>query len=63
MMKYKQTLHKNDTQKGVIFMCFQIKQKSPNINIWTESNHGRGGENRTPIKSFGDSYATIIPRP
>ena len=23
---------------------------------------GRGGENRTPIKSFGDSYATIIPR-
>ena len=26
-------------------------------------NHGRGGENRTPIKSFGDSYATIIPHP
>ena len=25
--------------------------------------NGRGGENRTPIKSFGDSYATIIPRP
>ena len=24
---------------------------------------GRGGENRTPIKSFGDSYATIIPHP
>lgn len=56
MMKYKQTLHKNDTQKGVIFMCFQIKQKSPNINIWTESHHGRGGENRTPIKSFGEKF-------
>ena len=27
------------------------------------NKNGRGGENRTPIKSFGDSYATIIPRP
>lgn len=27
MMKYKQELHKNDTQKGVIFMCFQIETK------------------------------------
>ena len=24
---------------------------------------GRGGENRTPIKSFGDSYTTIVRRP
>ena len=24
---------------------------------------GRGGENRTPIKSFGDSYSTIERRP
>ena len=33
------------------------------IKVRAVSTNGRGGENRTPIKSFGDSYATIIPHP
>lgn len=52
---------KNDSfqVKEYIFMIHSASNFSKSFQMLS----GRGGENRTPIKSFGDSYATIIPRP
>ncbi len=67
--KYVISLDKQDFSrngiKHVNAIDFMLKMNFSEYKKTTQMRglFGRGGENRTPIKSFGDSYTTIVRRP